>query len=119
MYAGGVCGLPLPQHEPDGRLVVGDRLGVRHRTHSREPANGRRSRAGSDGFDVLAARLAQMAMDVDESGRNDEPRAVDDLVVIAVRRTGRGLEGLDRPVGQHEIANAVEILRWIQDSSTA
>ncbi len=69
----------LPDDEADGGLVVGHRIGVRHRADGGEPAGRRGPRAGRDRLDILAPRLAQVTVHVDEARRDDVPRAVDHL----------------------------------------
>jgi hypothetical protein len=69
--------LRLADDEADGRLIVGDRLGVRHRADSREAARRRRPRTGGDRLDVLAPGLTQMAVDVDEAGSDDRAGAIE------------------------------------------
>ncbi len=64
---------------PTAAWIVGDGIGVRHRADRGESAGRRRARAGRDRLDIFAPRLAQMAVHVDEAGRDDEPGAVDDL----------------------------------------
>ena len=80
--------------EPDRRLVVGDRIGVRHGADGGESAGGRRARAGGDRLHVLAARLAQVAVHVDES-RATRP----------VRRSRRSRADAGAPIG-HPRPNA-------------
>ncbi len=61
---------------------VGDRVGVGHRVHGGEAAERGGARAGLDGLGVLAARLAQVGVQVDQAGQRDEPGGVDDLGVV-------------------------------------
>ena len=65
----------LTNDEADRRLIVGDGIGVRHRAHGGESAGRRGARAGRDRLDVLAARLAQVAVHVDEARGDDADRA--------------------------------------------
>ena len=53
--------LRLAHDEADRRLIVGDRIGVRHRADRGESAGRRGHRARRDRLDVLPPRLAQMA----------------------------------------------------------
>src|SRR6476661_4284626 len=119
MHTGGVRHLPLAKHETDGSLIVSDRLRVRHRAHGGETADRRGACTSRDRLDVLASRLAQMAVHVDESGRDHESATVDDAIFVTVRRIRGAPEVLDLPVREHEITRGVEILRWIEDSPTA
>ena len=58
---------------------VGDRLGVGHRVHGGEPAEGGGRRTALDGLGVLAAGLAQVGVQVDQAGQRDQALGVDDL----------------------------------------
>ena len=104
----------LTDDEPDRGLVVGDRIGVGHRADGGEAAGRRGARAGGDRLDVFAAGLAQMTMDVDEAGRDDEAGAVDDLNV-GRRRFVRDprTTGLDASLGDQHVADGIQLLRWI------
>ena len=51
---------------------VGDRLGVGHRVHGGEAAQRGRLGAGLDRLGVLAARLAQVRVQVDQAGQRDQ-----------------------------------------------
>src|SRR5438876_431510 len=79
------------------------------------PRNPNRARAGRNGFDLLAAGLAQMAMHVDESRGDDQPRTVDCLEPVATRRLVRDPRSnrLDRSVDDENVRDAVERLRRI------
>ena len=77
---GGDGGRPDPGQ--DARLV--ERRGrVRHRADRREAAMGRRGQPGRDGLGVLVAGLAQVRVEVDEPGRDDDPVRPDALGVGA------------------------------------
>ena len=62
----------------DGPAVV-DGIGVGHRAHGGETAGGGRGQARVDGLGVLAAGLAQVGVEVDESRQNETARGVEDL----------------------------------------
>ena len=64
------------------RGVVIDRPRVWHRADRREAATRCRARARFDRFGAFAARLAQMAMQVDKTRRNDQARRVKSLCAI-------------------------------------
>ena len=102
--------LRLSRDEADRRLIVGDRIGVRHRAHGGESAGGRRARAGRDRLDFFAPRLAQMAVHVDESGRDDEPGAVDRLETVAIRVSlaTRGPIASMRSVDDEHVGDAID-----------
>ena len=59
---------------------VDDRSGVGHREHGGEPAERGRRRARRDRLGLLAARLAQVGVQVDEPRQQDEPVGVERLV---------------------------------------
>ena len=73
-------------HVADGLGGVEGRIGVGHGHHSGVPTEGRRPGSGLDGLGLLAARLAQMGVQVDQPGCHDAtlglehhrtPRALD------------------------------------------
>ena len=71
----GVAGpLGLEIDELGRRLAVEGRLGVRHARHRGDAAGQGRRRAGGDGLVLLAARLAQMDVHVDQAGADDLAR---------------------------------------------
>ena len=65
-------------HHP-GR--VSDRFGIGHRVHRGVATEGRGRGSGFDGFRVLAARLAQVGVQIDQAGQDDQPVGVEDLRV--------------------------------------
>ena len=101
----------LPDDEADRRLIVGDGLRVRHRADRGEAARGRRARARRDRLDILAARLAQMTVHVDESRRDVRARAVEDL--RAIRSSEAAADRLDEPVAQEHVGDFVAPRRRI------
>jgi hypothetical protein len=77
-----VAGLPPePPDLLDHAGGVGDRLGVGHRVDGGEAAEGRGAGAALHGLGVLAARLAQVGVQVDQPRQGDEAVGVDDLCV--------------------------------------
>ncbi len=75
-----------PDLRQDAGLVEG-RCRVRHRADGREPAMGRRGQPARHRLRVLVAGLAQVGVQVDEPGRDDDPVGVDPL--RRRRRTAR------------------------------
>ncbi len=74
----GVAGpLGLQIDELGRRLAVEGRLGVGHAGHRRDAAGQRRRRAGGDGLVLLAARLAQVDVHVDQARADDLAGGVD------------------------------------------
>jgi hypothetical protein len=55
-------------HLLDDTGSVSYRVGIRHGMNAGEATKGGRARAGLDGLGILAARLAQVRMQVDETG---------------------------------------------------
>jgi hypothetical protein len=68
-------------HVLDAGCVVLRRIGVGHGTNAHVTSGCGSTRAGLDGFGLLAARLPEMHMQVDETGRDDCAAAVEDLAV--------------------------------------
>ncbi len=66
----------------DGHRVL-RRLGVRHRHDRGEPAERRGARAGLDRLRLLASRLAQVHVEVDEPGRDDAAVRLEHVVGVA------------------------------------
>src|ERR1700681_3250477 len=87
--------LSLTDDESNSRLIVRHRVRVRHRAHRGESAGRRRTRAGCYGLDILATGLAEVAVHVIESRREDESVTVDRLRVIVV---------VDRPTDTGDFA---------------
>ena len=96
--------LGLLDDELGGHARVEGRLGVRHARDRRDAAGDGRGRAGGDGLVLLAARLAQVDVHVDEAGRDDQPGAVEGPV------GGRRDCGAEprTAVGEPEVGDGVE-----------
>ncbi len=91
---------PETPHLLDDARGVRDRGRVRHRVHGREAARRRGAGAGRDRLGVLAPRLAQVGVQVDQPGQGDEARRVDDDGAVVVR----GARGADRgELGDHAV----------------
>ena len=75
---------------------VGDRVGVGHRVDGGEAAQRGGPGAGLDGLGVLAARLAQVGVQVDQAGQRDQAVGVDDLGAVR-RQAGADLGDRRRP----------------------
>ena len=89
---------PEVEHLVDHRRRVDGRRGVGHGHERGVPAERSRPAAGLDGLRLFLARLAQVAVEVDEARRHDAAPGVDDLVggeVLPHRD--------DAPVRHHDI----------------
>ena len=87
----GVAGaLGLEEDELGGGLAVEGRLGVGHAGDRRDAAGQRRRGAGGDGLVLLAARLAQVDVHVDQAGADDLARGVEGRGRPAAAAAGRG-----------------------------
>ncbi len=64
----------------DGGVVVHG-LSIRHAADGCESAASGRTRAGFDGFGHFLAGLAQVAVEIDEAGRDDEAGGIEDFGV--------------------------------------
>ena len=73
----------MPDVVGDDR-AVGDRVGVGHREHRGVAAQSRCGRTGFDVLGVLAAGLAQVGVQVDETGQQDLAGRVDDVGVVGI-----------------------------------
>ena len=61
------------------RGVIVHRQRIRHAADGGESSGGRGARAGLDGFGMLDARLAQVHVHVDETGRHDQAGGIEDF----------------------------------------
>ena len=109
--------LRLAHDEADGRLVVGHRIGVRHRAHRAEAAGGGGHRAGGHRLQILLARLPQVHVEVDEAGGHHLPGRVEH--VGAVGPAEILAQRLDLAVLQEEVGHLVGVARGIEDPPAA
>ena len=102
----------LPDDESDRGLIVRDGIGVRHRAHRGESAGRRGPRARRDRLDLFSARLAQMAVHVDESRRDNAPSAIDGLEVVAARRlvADARTDRFDLLADDEHVGNLIKVL---------
>ena len=105
-----------PQHEVDHGPRVHNRVGVRHGADGREAASGSGPSTGGDRFLVLEARLAQVAVEVNEAWADDEARSVDDAG--AVRRSYLSLNDCDYAVQDEQVAALVHALGRVDDAAS-
>ena len=98
----------------DGRARIDRWLGVRHAADRGEAAAGRRLRAGGDRLLVLEAGVAQVAVEVDETGADDEAGGVDRLRPVGSQVRP---DGGDAPVGDEEVAHEVDVPSRVEDAS--
>jgi len=69
-----------PPHLLDDACGVGGRVGVGHGEHRGVPAERGRRRPGRHGLGILAARFAQVGVQVDQAGQQHRAGSVDHLV---------------------------------------
>ena len=98
----------------DPRLVESRRR-VRHRADGREPAVGGGGQPGRHRLGVLVAGFAQMGVEIDEPGRDDDPVGVDPLRV----GTGEPGDRLEDPVPDDDLARAFPSRRGIDQPGAA
>ena len=109
--------LRLTNNESHGSLVVGHGVGVRHRAHRGESSGCRGPRSRRDRLDILTSGLAQMTVHIDETRRDYEPGAIDHVGFFGP--FDRASHTDDFPVGDKNVADFVEILRRIDQRSSA
>ena len=96
-----------------GRVVI-DWMRVGHRANCREAAGDRGRRAAGNRFFVFLPRLAQVHVQVDETGRDDQTGRIDHLGIL-----GNGiavtLQTNDAPVFDEQTPARVRSLRRVDD----
>src|SRR5687768_372742 len=117
MHARRFSAMRLPDDEPDRRLIVGHRIGVRHSTHGGKSACSCSTRSSCDSLYILTSRLAQMTMHIDESGRHDAAVAFDDLGILDGPRIAE--HALQLSVDNEYVSDVVDIPRRIQNPAAA
>ena len=115
--ARGLRPLCLADDEPNRCLIVGHGIGVGHRADCGETACCGRPGTGRNRLDVLATRLAQMTVHVDEPWRNDEAIAIDDLGAIG--RVDAATAVRDHAICDQQVADDIQSLRRIDQCPTA
>ena len=104
----------LDPGDPFGR--VDDGGGVRHAAHGSESASRRRRGSGCDAFLVALAWLAQVDVQIDEAGRDDQAAGIEYFVCAAadlVRRRDLG----DSAVTQQHVHECVQLRGGIDDAT--
>jgi hypothetical protein len=86
----------------DDTRGVGHRLGIGHRVHRGETTERRGAGPRLDSLGVLAARLTQVSVQVDQSGQRDQPCGVEHS--RAGRRQARTYL-LDASIADQEVRN--------------
>ena len=109
-------GLRLLDDETGHRRVVVDGVGVRHRADARAAARDGRRRARRDRLLVLLPRLAQVRVQVDEAGRDDEARSVEDLRALGPRLAATEQPGHAAVLDEH-VQAGVDALRRVDHVS--
>ena len=98
----------LAANEIDHLDAVLGGIGVRHGDHRGEAAECGSAAAGLDRLGLLTTRLAQMHVQVDEAGRDDQPAGVDHVVAVAGHQLVGDLGDGPAVRGEHRRA----ALRW-------
>jgi hypothetical protein len=98
---------PLLHDEPDRRLIVDRRIRVRHGADAREATGGRGHGPRGNGLAVLLARLAQMGVDIDETGRDHQPAHI--AYLRALWRALVAAHARNAAVGNQHVVHVVEI----------
>jgi hypothetical protein len=103
------------RRQPAQRLhVIQRRRGVRHGADRGEAALGGGGGAGGDRLLVVLAWLAQVDVDIDQAGRDDQPAGVDGLarsIALAGRRDRR-----HPPVPDDQVGNAIDPIRRVDQA---
>src|SRR5438445_2379125 len=111
------AGTPRLAHdEADGCLIVGDGIGVGHRADRGEAAGGGGARTARDGLFVFVARLAQMDVQVDETGRDDLPLHIADADSIGGGEPASHCG--DLPILNEHIGKLIQITTRIDHAPT-
>ena len=120
IHARAAGALGLTDDEADGRLIVRHGIGVGHGADGRESPRGGRTRAGGDGFDLLASRLPEMTVHVDEPRRDDASFAFHDVQRVAVAAdVPDAPTGLDESIDDEQVSHRVDALRGIDEPASA
>ena len=108
------CALFTDPRDDAGLSTAGEVFGMQ--TTVVNPPAAARARAGRDGFLRGLSRLAQVDVDVDQAGADDEPGGVDHFRVRRdVRAPSVEIDALNSSIGQINVADAVEAVRRIDD----
>ena len=102
-------GIPQPRH-PLRRIDHG--RGVGHGANRSESSGGSRGRSAGDGLFVTLARLAQVHVQVDEAGRDDQSARVELLVGAAANLIGQR-NFRDAPIAQQDVHRRIDLRRRI------
>lgn len=109
-------GAGFVQYPPDHAGAVDGGGGIGHANDAGEAARCRCFRAAADGFLCGLPRLAEVDMDVDQAGRDDEPGAVDFLDGIA--KGNSGVIG-DAAVDDQEVGDFVTVIGRVDNAAIA
>ena len=110
-------GFRAPRRDECGHgAVVVDRVRIRHRADRREAAGRRGGCAGCDRLRVFAPRLAQVDVEIDEPGKDEQPRGVKDEGAVV----GEPLVHRFHPaVAQENVERAVPAVSRVHDGASA
>ena len=82
---------------------IGDRIGIGHGVHGGVAAERGRPGAGLDRLGVLAARLAQVRVQVDQAGQGDQAVGVEHLGAGVAQP---GADGRDGPAAEQDVGDS-------------
>ena len=109
-------GLRFFQNPRHHARAVDARRSIRHAHDAREATRRRSLRPAGDSLFRRLARLAQVNVEVDEAGTNDEAARVDHFQVVAVLpRQTIEVNFFDLPIGQVNVADAINAIGRIDD----
>ena len=105
------------EHAGDQHRRINRRRRVGHRADRREAAARRGPRAGRDRLLVLLAGLAQVHVQVDEAGSDDESRRVQHGRAVGRFQAGPGFG--DAPVAEQQVERRVDAVAGVDQAAAA
>ena len=95
------------EHPGQGGGTVVDRQGVWHGHDGGEATGGGGAGSGGDGLLVGLAGFAEVDVDVDEAGRDNEAGSVDDLDFANLGKGSRLVDGKDEAIADEDVSRLV------------
>ena len=106
---------PLDPRDPFRRVDYGLRVG--HAADGGKSSSGGGGGAGGDGFLVALAGFAQVNMQVDEAGSDDQSARIEFLVCRAANLAGRRDLG-DLPIAQQDVHGRIDLGGGVDEAAT-